>query len=120
MPKQTGPDPAWRVKLRYGKLTTPYRHYTAIAEGEVAGVLKHDYVCRPGSAFMAMKAWCSSLAECVDMVRVIGRDIGFAATSRIYVYETEPSEPPREKPYGYGIKFTPFAARTTVKPSDVN
>ncbi len=120
MSKPTHPDPAWRAKLRYGKLKTPFRHYTAVAEGEVTGPLQQGFMCRPGSAFMAMKAWCSSVEECAHMVRLIGRDIGFAVTKRIYVYETEPSEPPYERPRGYGISFTPFAARTKVESTEVN
>ena len=48
------PEKDWKLKLRYGKLATPYQHYTAIAEG-VVGQLADGFVCRPGSAFIAMK-----------------------------------------------------------------
>jgi hypothetical protein len=59
---------------------------------------------------MGMKTWASSPDELVDMVRVIGRQIGFKVTGRIQVYDTEPKQPPRENPYSYDITFTPFDA----------
>ena len=99
----------WKLRLRYGKLKTPYRHYTALAEGEVRGELD-GFTCPPGPAFMGMKTWASSADESADMISVIGGRIGFALTGDIEIYETEPTEPPREKPYGYDINFTPFDA----------
>jgi hypothetical protein len=42
------------------------------------------------------------------MIRVIGKQIGFAVDGRIEVYVTEPDQPPGEKPHGYDIKFTPY------------
>ena len=101
------PDKDWKLKLRYGKTTTPYRHYTVIAQGVVAE-LAEGFSCRPGDAFMSMKTWASSPEESADMVRVIGKQIGFAVTGRIQVYDTEPSQPPRDDPYGYDINFAPF------------
>lgn len=97
----------WKLKLRYGKLTTPFHHYTVIAEGTV-GQLAEGFSCPPGSAFMAMKTWASSTDESADMVAVIGRQIGFTVTGDIQIYDTEPVEPPRERPFGYDIQFTPF------------
>ena len=99
----------WKLKLRYGKLTTPFRHYTVIAEG-VVGKLAEGFSCPPGNAFMGMKTWASSTDESADMVTVIGRQIGFTVTGDIQIYDTEPSEPPRERPFGYDIQFTPFDA----------
>ena len=101
------PHPSWKLKLRYGKLNTPFHHYTSIAEGMV-GELADGFVCRAGSAFMGMKTWASSDEESADMIRVIGRQIGFIVTGRIQVYETEPQQPPKDNPYGYDISFTPF------------
>jgi hypothetical protein len=42
------------------------------------------------------------------MMQAISGDIGFTVTGRIQIYETEPAEPPGEKPRGYDIQFTPF------------
>lgn len=101
------PDPNWKLKLRYGRLKTPFHHYTSIAEG-VVGELADGFVCPSGSAFMAMKTWASSDEESADMIQVIGKQIGFIVTGRIQVYETEPQQPPKDNPYGYDISFTPF------------
>ena len=100
-------DKDWKLKLRYGKITTPYHHYTALAEG-VAGELADGFSCPPGSAWMAMKTWAASPDESGDMISAIGRQIGFTVTGRVHVYETEPGQPPKENPYGYDINFTPF------------
>ena len=100
-------DEDWKLKLRYGRLRTPFKHYTAIAEG-VVGELAEGFACRPGTAFMAMKTWASSADESADMVRVIGEQIGFRVTGHTRVYDTEPTQPPRPNPFGYDINFTPF------------
>ena len=100
-------DKHWKLKLRYGRLTTPYNHYTVLAEGVVAE-LAEGFSCPPGSAWMAMKTWASSPDESADMIRVIGKEIGFTVTGKTHVYDTEPVQPPKDDPYGYDIKFTPF------------
>jgi hypothetical protein len=100
-------DHDWKLKLRYGRITTPFRHYTDLAEGKV-GQLKDGFSCPEGPAWMAMKMWASSTEEAGDMMQVIGRDIGFTVTGRIQIYETEPAEPPGENPRGYDIGFTRF------------
>jgi len=100
-------DKNWKLKLRYGKRTTPYTHYTVLAEGLVAE-LTEGLSCPPGSAWMAMKNWASSPAESAAMVRAIGKEIGFTVTGRVHVYETEPVRSPKNEPYGYDITFTPF------------
>ena len=100
-------DKDWKLKLRYGGLKTPYRHYTVIAEGVVSEETK-DFSCPPGGAFMGMKAWASSADESAEMIQFIGERIGFQVTGAIQIYETEPTQPPRDNPYGYDINFTPF------------
>ena len=99
--------PSWKAQLRYGKIQTPFHHFTLLAEG-IVGQLADGFVCPSGSAFMGMKTWASSEDEAFDMVRVIGQHIGFTVTGKIYIYATEPSEPPKVKPHGYDINFTPF------------
>jgi hypothetical protein len=100
-------DEHWKLKLRYGKLHTPFKHVTLLAEG-IVGKLRDGYVCPPGDAFMGMKAWALSDEQAADMIKTIGNQIGFEVTGDIQIYDTEPSEPPRENPYGYDINFTPF------------
>jgi hypothetical protein len=97
----------WKLKLRYRKIQTPYEHFTVIAEG-VVGELEEGFECPPGNAFMGMKVWASSTGEAADMIKVIGKQIGFTVTGNIQIYDTEPQQPPLENPHGYDIKFTPF------------
>jgi hypothetical protein len=97
----------WKPKLRYGKIQTPYKHFTLIAEG-ITGELEEGFECPPGNAFMGMKVWAFSDNEAADMIQVIGKQIGFTITGSIQIYDTEPQEPPGENPHGYDIKFTPF------------
>lgn len=99
----------WKLKLRHGGITTPYSHFTALAEG-IAEKLSDGFSCRPGPAFMGMKTWASSSSESADMINVIGRKLGFSVTGSIQIYETDPAQPPRESPFGYDINFTPFDA----------
>lgn len=97
----------WKLKLRYGKSTTPFQHFTVLADGVVED-LKDGFTCRPGRAWMAMRVWATHASESMDMVRAIGAKIGFVVDGRVEVYVTEPDRPPSENPHGYGIKFTPY------------
>ena len=105
-PSDTSPGD-WKLNLRYGKLTTPYSHYTALAEGRMERA-NNDFGAPLGPAWMGMKMWASSADESADMIESIGRHIGFSVTGKIQVYATEAVQPPRENPFGYDIKFTPF------------
>lgn len=100
-------DKNWKLQLRYGHLSTPFTHYTVIANG-LAGALEDGFECCPGSAFMAMNVWTTDADEAADMIRVIGKQIGFDVTGRIQIYDTESEVAPGEHPHGYGIKFTPY------------
>ena len=88
-------------------MSTPFKHYTSLANG-IVHELKHGFNCPKGKAWMAMKNWASSTGESADMIKVIGEQIGFEVTGKIEVYETEPKEPPTDKPRGYDIKFTHY------------
>jgi len=105
MPENAEPD--WKLRLRYGKLETPYQHFTLLADG-TAATLRHGFECRPGQAWMGIKVWASSQDEAFNMVRVIGGDIGFKTTGEIQMFDTPPEEPPSENPRAYGISFTPY------------
>lgn len=101
--------PNWKLDLRYGRLSTPFRHFTLIADG-VVGELQAGFTCPAGPAVMAMKVWASDAAEAGDMVVAIGRQIGFSVTGKLEVYETEAEQPPGPNPHGYAIGFTPYGA----------
>ena len=97
----------WKLKLRYGRLQTPYKHFSVLADG-VAGKLSGGFECRPGRAWMTMSVWASSEEEAFDMARLIGKDIGFEVDGRMELFDTEPKEPPRDSPFAYAIGFTPY------------
>ena len=98
----------WKLKLHYGKIKTPYQHYTVIGEG-VADAPIEEFSCPAGKAFMALKTWASSPDESADMLQTICRYVGFNVTGPVYIYTTEPTQPPEDKPSGYDLKFTPFS-----------
>jgi hypothetical protein len=104
---EEGTNPDWKLKLRYGKIKTSYKHFTVLGAG-VAGELVEGFSCPKGNAWMGMKVWATSTEEAGDMIQAIGSDIGFEVTGDIEVYETEPVQPPQENPFGYDINFTPF------------
>ena len=97
----------WKLKLRYGKLSTEFSHFTVLADG-IVGNLVEGFNCRPGRAWMAMKTWAADADESAHMIRLIGENIGFTVDGDIQVYDTEPDAPPQENPHGYDIKFTPY------------
>lgn len=97
----------WKLKLRYGKTITPYKHFTVLAAGQVIK-LTDGFDCPEGNAFMGMKVWAESTAQSADVFQTIATQIGFVITDDIQVYETDPEEPPGENPSGYDIRFTPF------------
>lgn len=97
----------WKLKLRFGKLITPYNHYTIIADGKV-NELSDGFECLKGNAFMGMKIWAESFEEAANLFQSIGKQIGFNATGKLQIFESEPQEPPGENPSGYDITFTPF------------
>lgn len=97
----------WKLKLRYGKETTPYKHFTAIGNGLV-GDLVHGYECKKGPAFMSIRTWAIDADQSADMFRIIGAEIGFDANGKIEIFETEPEQPPKDSPFGYDIGFVPY------------
>lgn len=101
------PGRHWKLELRYGRLVTPYRHFTVIADG-IAGELGDGFECRPGPAVMSIKTWAADPDESAHMTRIIGEQIGFTAAGAIEVFETEAGQAPGEKPYGYDINFVAY------------
>ena len=102
-------DRDWKLKLRYGKLTTPYAHFTVLADGVVEEASEVNGG-REGPAWMSMNAWATSTDEAADMIVQIAPELGFRVTGRIEIYKTDPKEPPRDIPSGYDMRFTPYEA----------
>lgn len=89
------------------KIDAKFQHFTVMADG-IVGQLK-GFDCRPGRAVMSIKVWATDTAESIDMIRVIGREIGFTVDGETHVYKTEPEQPPPDDhPTGYDIKFVPY------------
>jgi len=97
----------WKLKLRYGRATTPFQHYSLVADG-VAGALADGFQCRPGPAVMAMKGWATDADEAVDMLRFICGKGGFEMAGRVEIHETPPDQSPRGNPFGYDLAFVPY------------
>ena len=113
-PRELSEEPDWKLKLRYGRLTTPFRHFTVIADGRVEA--SNPFDAPLGPAFMAMKVWASSENEAADMIQVIGEDLHFICRGKIEVFDTDAQQPPRENPFGYGIGFTPYRGNEEAIP----
>ncbi len=94
----------WKLKLRYGKLTTIYKHFTAITEG----VIEEEAEYSPGSAFMRIKIWATTYDDAADLVESIAKQVDFTITGAIEIFDTEPQEPPKPNAYGYDLGFTYF------------
>lgn len=103
----------WRLKLRYGKIKTPYHHYVVMLDGYAESELT-DYdsnVCPQGNAWMSVKVWANDADEAAEIARAIASSIGFQVSKSnhsILVYSTEPDMPPKENPYAYDSKFFPY------------
>lgn len=100
-------DNSWKAKLRYGKLTTQFSHFTLLADGHADDDIQ-AHECPKGSAFMAMKVWALSTDQAADVFEYVAKEIGFTIADKIDIYDTEPEQPPQEKPYGYAISFQPY------------
>ncbi|MCV9965484.1 hypothetical protein OIU34_26760 [Pararhizobium sp. BT-229] len=95
--------------MRYGKLKTAFRHFTIIADGEIA-TSNPDYGTTAGAAaFFSMKAWALDSEQAADMVVTIGQHLGFESTGEIQLYDTDPEEPPGEKPRAYNLNFHQYS-----------
>lgn len=99
----------WKLKLRTGKLITPFKHFTLIADGFVDSELRDGLYCPLGNAMMGMSAWATSANEAIDLISMIAQKIGFIIDGEIEVYDSEPKEPPKDTVFGYDINFIPYS-----------
>jgi hypothetical protein len=98
----------WKIRLRYGRLHTPYHHYTAIAKGVFSQPSAESSYESGQRAYMGMHIWATSPDEAIDIAHAIGAEHGFVITVRTDIYVSDPSEPPRQSPYTYGTYFVPY------------
>ena len=100
-------DKDWKLKLRYGKIKTPYQHFTAIAQGVVV-TSDNSLQCPAGPAMITIRTWATDAAQSAQIIQFFGSELGYEITEDIQIYETDPERPPKDQPYGYGINVTPF------------
>lgn len=98
----------WKALYKDGKLNTPFKHFSVIADG-VAGPGAAQHGGKPGPSWLGMRLWAGSTEEAIQMFRRYAEEVGFAVKGKIDVYDTEPMEPPREAPHFYSVRFTPYA-----------
>ena len=60
--------PDWKLRLRYGRLETPYSHFTLLGAGELRDAVEWSD-CPPGPAILGMKIWASSHDEAFAVFR---------------------------------------------------
>jgi hypothetical protein len=95
----------WKLKLKYGKTKTKFSHFTIIADG-IVGELSHGFNSRKGPAHMGIKIWALDSEQAVQVAVQTGEQIGFKCNpNKIYVYDSDPKEPPGDVPSAYGINF---------------
>jgi len=94
-------DQNWKLKLKYGKLVTPYKHFTALADG-----IHRDVERDSPRAWMSLKIWCLDSDEAVDVMRSIAPQLDFEIDGQIEIYDSEPVDPPEDSPHGYEANFT--------------
>ncbi|MEO1476895.1 MAG: hypothetical protein AAFS13_10995 [Pseudomonadota bacterium] len=104
-------DKDWKLKLRYGQLTTPYSHYTLLADG-YAEIANPDYNLEVGHCIMGLNVWATDQTEAYDVIQSVGNQLGFRITGKVELYETDAKRPPGENPSAYGANFTPYQIDT--------
>jgi hypothetical protein len=92
----------WKLKLRYGRLTTPYKHMTLLVDG----ILDNEE--GRSRAIMAGKVWDKTSELAMDLIADLAPRLGFDPDGRWYVYDTDPEQPPGDSPSVYGVNFTRY------------
>ena len=97
----------WKLKLRNGVITTDFTHYSVLADCTVGNLIE-GFECRPGKAWVDIKAWALDSDDAIDIITRMGEEVGYKVTGRVEVFETEPEMPPQEESFCYELNFTPF------------
>ena len=93
--------------LRYGRLKTPYEHFTVLADVRVIEG-DDDLGSQIGPAWLAMKVWAESVDAAADLVAAIAPQVGAEVHGRVEVYSSEPEEPPQDEPFAYDPSFVAY------------
>jgi len=95
----------WKLKLRFGKIKTPFIHYTLIAPVLISGY-NEIYSAEPGNAFVGIKVWAENMDKAAELFKCLAEDAEFKIIGNIEIYETNPIEPPKDISFSYGINFS--------------
>jgi hypothetical protein len=95
----------WKLKLRYGKLKTPYQHFTIIVPVIINEFIE-DFSAQPGKAYAGIKMWATDIDEAIDLTCSLAKHTGFEITGKIEVHKTDPVQPPGNNPNAYDINFS--------------
>ena len=95
----------WKLKLRYGRIETPYEHFTLIAPVIINQYIA-DFNAQPGKAYAAMKIWALNDEQSIEIFQSVADQTGFSIAGNIEIYKTEPENPPKENPFAYNINFS--------------
>tara|TARA_R110002072_G_scaffold109555_1_gene236970 strand:+ start:119 stop:460 length:342 start_codon:yes stop_codon:yes gene_type:complete len=98
----------WKRKLSDGEIETAFTHYAMVADGRVVEP-SAEFKTEAGPSVLSMKAWAKDPEEAGDMIVAISNHLGFKIADKVDIYVTEPDAPPKDKPYGYDLNFTPYA-----------
>jgi hypothetical protein len=98
----------WKLLLRYGRLETPYSHFTVLADGRVMEASDQPRA-EPGPAWFSMRAWARTSDDAAALLEERAPTFGFEIRGRIEVYATEPERPPGDEPLAYDPNFTTYA-----------
>ena len=101
------PHPNWKLLLRYGRLDTPYEHFTVLADVQVIEG-DADLGSRVGPAWLSMKVWAASADAAAQLVEAIASQVGTELRGNVEVYSSEPTEPPQEEPFAYDPSFVAY------------
>jgi hypothetical protein len=99
----------WKLLLRYGRLRTPYEHFTVFADVQVIEA-NADLGSHAGPGWMSMNVWASSADAAAEIICDIAPQVGAEVRGRWEVYKTEPREPPQDVPFAYELRFVAYKA----------
>jgi hypothetical protein len=99
----------WKLKLRYGKLKTPFQHFTVLVDGLLA------QQSTSSRAIMGVRIWAQDAEAAEEIVRDYATRVGFKPDGKSWVYDTEPEEPPSDQPSVYGCVFERYSGETPAE-----
>jgi hypothetical protein len=102
-----GVNTDWKLRLRYGRLQTPYTHFTLIADGALTRP-NEKLDGKPGKAFLGAKIWAKDGDQAFDIFRDVADRAGFEIRDKIDLWTTEPKHPPGDIPSVHDPKLTPY------------